>query len=143
MEKSLNKEKMKVYIKESPRSVLDSPPLYYIFEKSKSAHIKLKRFTINRGTGIHTWNNEMSPYYWFEGLTGKDWFRGGFYPSPLMLPYTDVDGCQQGFCDGIDVYLLREIRKEEPKHIEEYDYPLKNVRRPQIPGLQMEKTNIW
>lgn len=119
---------MKVYIASRPDNDYDKPFLYYVFEKSKAKHEKLFQFVIHRGTGIYSLNNSSSPYYWFEGLKGTDWYRGGFYIEPLFMPTDDIRSCHQGFCDGLNIYLLREIRKEEPKRIPEYDFPYHQIR---------------
>lgn len=100
---------MKVYIEESFYiDVNTCKTLYFIFKKSKAEHKALKEF-----------HNNSKEYYWFKGLTGKGWFMGGFYISPIINPHNHFD-LDYGFTDGKDVYLLNDIREKKPINIKPY-----------------------
>ena len=79
---------------------------YFIFEVSKAKHERLKKFA-------------GRSEYWFSGLTGTGWSIGGFYPNGLINPHLNLLNNVQGYTDGIDVYLLREVRREEPTKIKQ------------------------
>lgn len=73
---------------------------HFIFDLSNAKHKKLKEY------GKRYANNG---YYWFEGLRGNDWFRGGSYIEPLINTNPRLGNNVQGFTDGRYVYLLKEV----------------------------------
>jgi hypothetical protein len=113
---------MKVYVKQSiyNTKIRSFEEGYFVFEKSTAKHKKLKEFTECLGGGIHALNSIGCKYYWFEGLTNQEWYRGGFFNQPIINPSFDLFRNPHGFCDGKNVYLLREVRKEKPLKINEY-----------------------
>lgn len=72
---------------------------HFIFDISNAEHKKLRSYC-------------SSGYYWFEGLSGNDWYRGGHFINPLINPKPKVKDNVQGFTDGTKVYLLREVLTE-------------------------------
>ena len=98
----------KVYVKESVWNTKTNlfDIYYFVFEQSNAKHVKLKKFA----------NKSL---YWFEGLTGSGWHRGGWYSRPIINPSKNIEYNIQGFCDGNNVYLLREILDRVP-NLKEY-----------------------
>ena len=73
-------------------------PAKFICTKSKAAHRKLKEFADGEN-------------YWFIGLTGKGWLRGGFYPLHygFINAHKNLGNNVQGVVYNNEVYLLREV----------------------------------
>lgn len=83
---------------------------FFICEVSKAKHEKLKAFA----------GRSKAPY-WFEGLTGANWYRGGWYPlaNGFINASNKLANNVQGVVIDDDVYLLREIRDVKPNDIQE------------------------
>lgn len=99
---------MKVYIETLDHRSLDK--IYLICKVSKAKHKKLKDFARGRN-------------YWFDGLTGSNWYRGGSYPfdSGFINPSKTKENNVQGACTKQgDVLLLQKVTTEKPTKITEY-----------------------
>jgi hypothetical protein len=70
----------------------------FLCKKSEAKHKKLKTFA----------NNEP---YWFEGLHGAEWQRGGFYQwnYGFINPHFNLKNNVQGVVYENEVYLLKKI----------------------------------
>jgi hypothetical protein len=79
---------------------------YFILRKSKSKHLKLKSCANGKD-------------YWFEGLTGRGWFRGGFYNGGFINASLDRVDNVQGVVLNNEVYILLDVVTIKPKFIKE------------------------
>ena len=97
-----------VYVKDTVFTGNTQKSYFFIFKKSECKHLKLKKFA------------GKNSFYWFQGLTGSSWYRGGWFISPLINPSANILNNIQGFTDGNNVYLLKRISEDMPKNIIEY-----------------------
>lgn len=98
-----------ILIPETSAHPTESVEAYFIFERMKGKYLKLKEY----GNG--------KQYYWFDGLRGVDWERGGHYHKPIINPSLKYDNIQ-GFTDGEDVWFLREVTTDKPNLCEYGEY---------------------
>lgn len=72
----------------------------FVCKMSTAPHKKLKEFA---GSGV----------YWFKGLTGRSWFRGGYYSLDcgFINPTPNIKNNAQGVVYDNEVYLLKKIVK--------------------------------
>lgn len=81
---------------------------YFVCKKSNASHKKLKAFA----------NNST---YWFEGLIGQNWHRGGWYH--LDYGFINASLIKENNVQGVvfdnEVYLLENIRLDKPKRIKQ------------------------